>query len=48
MQKLNYIHQNPTQAHWNLGNSPEDYQYSSASYYYKQDSTFDFLTHFSD
>ena len=48
MQKLNYIHDNPTQAHWNLSSSPEVYKYSSANFYYNQDSTFDFLTHFSD
>ncbi|WP_156131482.1 REP-associated tyrosine transposase [Pedobacter kyungheensis] len=31
--KLEYIHQNPLQSHWNLCNYPEDYKYSSAAFY---------------
>jgi putative transposase len=31
--KLEYIHQNPLQSHWNLSEYPEDYQYSSAAFY---------------
>jgi putative transposase len=31
--KLNYIHLNPLQAHWNLVNKPEDWKYSSAGFY---------------
>ena len=31
--KMNYIHTNPLQAHWNLVNKPEDWKYSSAGYY---------------
>lgn len=31
--KLNYIHLNPLQAHWNLVDVPEDYLYSSAGFY---------------
>jgi len=32
-QKLNYIHNNPCQAHWQLAHNPEDYKYSSAANY---------------
>ena len=31
--KLEYIHQNPLQAHWNLAKRPEDYPFSSAGFY---------------
>ena len=31
--KLNYIHFNPMQAHWNLVVKPEDYRFSSARFY---------------
>ena len=42
-QKLNYIHQNPVRA--GLCNQPEDYKYSSASYYMFNQTEWDFLTH---
>jgi putative transposase len=32
-QKLEYIHTNPLQAHWNLVTKPEDWIHSSASFY---------------
>ena len=32
-QKLNYIHNNPLQAHWQLARRPEDYIWSSARFY---------------
>ena len=32
-QKLDYIHDNPTQPHWNLVERPEDYVWSSARFY---------------
>jgi putative transposase len=32
-QKLDYIHFNPLQDHWNLANRPEEYKYSSARFY---------------
>ncbi len=47
-QKLDYLHQNPLQAHWNLAQAPEEYRYSSAGYYYKQDSYFSFISHYVD
>lgn len=31
--KLDYIHNNPLQERWNLVKRPEDYPFSSASYY---------------
>ncbi len=31
--KLNYIHNNPLQNHWNLAKQPSDYLYSSALFY---------------
>ena len=33
LQKLNYIHNNPLQEHWQLSETPEEYPYSSAKYY---------------
>jgi len=32
-EKLDYIHLNPLQAHWNLARLPEEYPYSSAVFY---------------
>jgi len=31
--KLEYIHQNPLQSHWNLSEYPEEYSFSSAAFY---------------
>ncbi len=44
MQKLNYVHNNPVVA--GICNTAVEYKYSSAAFYYKSDSTWDFLTHF--
>ncbi|WP_412465822.1 hypothetical protein [Pedobacter sp. KLB.chiD] len=33
MQKLDYIHDNPIKEKWNLCTHPEDYEWSSASFY---------------
>jgi putative transposase len=33
--KLDYIHNNPIQSHWNLAKKPSDYSYSSAMFYEK-------------
>lgn len=44
MQKLDYIHHNPVKA--GICDLPEEYQYSSASFYYNGDRRFDFLTHY--
>jgi putative transposase len=32
-QKIEYIHLNPLQEHWNLANKPENYRWSSARFY---------------
>jgi REP element-mobilizing transposase RayT len=32
-QKMDYIHNNPCQPHWNLSANPEDYLWSSARFY---------------
>ncbi|RFZ90685.1 transposase [Mucilaginibacter conchicola] len=47
-QKLDYIHLNPLQEHWNLVNDPNDYYFSSCSYYELEDRKFDWLTHYMD
>ncbi len=47
-QKLDYIHNNPLQNKWKLCASPEDYEWSSASYYLSEQKTFDFLCDFRD
>lgn len=43
-QKLDYLHLNPLQGHWNLAKRPEDYFYSSAKYYENLDQPFNFIT----
>ena len=47
-QKLDYIHLNPLQEHWNLVSDPNDYYYSSCSFYEKEDMRFNWLTHYMD
>lgn len=47
-QKLNYIHFNPCQSHWNLATLPENYKWSSAAFYEKNDNSFYWLTHFNE
>ena len=42
-QKLEYIHENPVRA--GLCNSPEEYKYSSAGFYLRNDNRWDFLVH---
>ncbi|KPK90863.1 hypothetical protein AMJ80_07945 [bacterium SM23_31] len=37
IQKIEYIHNNPCQIHWNIAHSPENYEYSSASFYIKNE-----------
>jgi hypothetical protein len=44
LQKLEYIHNNPVKA--GLCLLPEDYYFSSASFYLNGDKRFDFLTHY--
>jgi putative transposase len=45
-QKLNYIHNNPLAERWSLVKRPEDYYWSSASYYEKGVDDFGLLTHY--
>jgi len=44
-QKLEYIHYNPVRA--GLCNVPEDYQYSSAKFYFDGTNSFGMLEHYS-
>jgi putative transposase len=48
VQKINYIHANPVRGKWNLCKEFYDYKYSSAGFYYRDDKTWDFLTHYAD
>lgn len=48
LQKLDYIHNNPLQEHWNLAADPSDYKYSSASYYERGENNFPFLKNLLD
>jgi hypothetical protein len=43
-QKLDYIHFNPSQSHWNLCNKPDDYRFSSAAFYVKGIDEFNLVT----
>lgn len=45
-QKLNYIHLNPLQEHWQLVDDPNKYAYSSSSFYELNDGKFEWLTHY--
>ncbi|MEO1053067.1 MAG: transposase [Bacteroidota bacterium] len=47
-QKLEYLHLNPLQERWDLVTSPEDYYFSSASFYETDHSDFSFLKHYGD
>lgn len=43
-QKVDYVHYNPVKA--GLCENPEDYKFSSASFYLKEDKEYDFLSHY--
>ena len=43
-QKIDYIHSNPLQDRWRLAETPEQYYWSSASYYFLNETTFDFIS----
>ena len=46
-EKLDYIHNNPVQGKWMLGDSPQDYKYSSYRFYEMDEVTvFPFLSHY--
>jgi putative transposase len=46
LQKLNYIHNNPLQPHWMLSAFPEEYKFSSASFYETGTDNFSFIKHY--
>ena len=46
LQKLSYLHTNPTQSHWKLCTFPEEYKYSSAAFYENGVDEFGFLSHY--
>ena len=49
LQKLNYIHHNPCQSHWNLAALPQDYKWSSAAFYeLNLGEPYNWLTHYRD
>jgi putative transposase len=48
IQKLNYIHNNPSKHPWNLVHHDEDYKYSSAKFYEMGIDEFMLMTHFSE
>ena len=48
LQKLEYIHNNPLQQHWNLAKNPIDYEYSSARFYETGEKNFAFLYDYRD
>jgi len=47
-QKLDYTHYNPLQEHWKLVTDPNDYYFSSCSFYELDDKRFSWLTHYMD
>jgi len=47
-QKLTYMHFNPLQDHWQLCKLPEEYRFSSASFYENNKDEFGILTHYMD
>ena len=47
-EKLNYMHYNPLQSHWQLCHDPVRYRFSSASFYETGEDEFKILTHYMD
>jgi putative transposase len=47
-QKIDYIHNNPCVAKWNLADLPEKYKYSSAKFYLEGIDEFGILTHWQE
>ena len=45
-QKIEYIHLNPLQEHWNLADRPENYRWSSAKFYETGEDELGILTHY--
>ncbi|MEO6683344.1 MAG: hypothetical protein ABIN48_11045 [Ginsengibacter sp.] len=47
-EKLDYMHYNPLQAHWQLSKNPTEYRFSSARFYETEEDEFKILTHYMD
>lgn len=47
-QKLSYIHDNPVKEKWQLSKTPEEYKFSSASFYHLSENKYPFLRHYMD
>ena len=47
-EKLDYMHYNPLQPHWQLCQDPTEYRFSSAMFYETGDDEFKILTHYID
>ncbi len=47
-EKLDYMHYNPLQPHWQLCDDPLDYRFSSSRFYDTGEDEFKILTHFMD
>ena len=47
-EKIDYMHYNPLQPHWQLCNDPVEYRFSSAKFYEKGIDEFKILTHYMD
>jgi len=47
-QKIDYMHFNPLQEHWQLCKMPEAYRFSSASFYENNKDEFGIVTHYMD
>ena len=47
-QKIDYIHYNPVNEKWKLCEIPQEYKYSSAKFYYKENNIWDFITPYND
>jgi len=47
-QKIDYMHNNPCQPHWNMVNDPIDYKYSSARFYETGVDALGLVTHVDD
>ncbi|MCY7352254.1 MAG: transposase [Cytophagaceae bacterium] len=45
-QKLDYIHRDPLHERWNLADQPENYRWSSATFYETREDEFGILTHY--
>jgi putative transposase len=47
-QKIEYVHNNPCQSHWNLVEDPIEYKFSSARFYETGEDEFGLVTHVED